>query len=124
MAKTQSKGRSKKASPKNKPARKIQAEKTEEPTNEKTVMVSELQLIVPPDIKTVWADRMLVSLREDNTATLVFETAIPEIKARMQAARIQVARKHLHGIIDVLCRTTGHYPSPDKKEEEVQAKDG
>lgn len=63
----------------------------------------------------MWVDHMRVSLRNDpEVALLSFYSQLPDVEERPEVCRIMTSRKHVHAMIDVLCRTLGYYP--DKQE--------
>ena len=93
--------------------------KTQKPKSPRSktreVSVADLKFLIPPDVKTLWIDRMTVTRRSDGIATLGFETAVEEAEIRIQVARFKTTESHLKRIIDVLCQAADHYPKKKSK---------
>ena len=65
-----------------------------------------------PEIPTIYASRMTHTKLNDGHAMLGFYC--PTLNGEFEQARIMVTDVHLKRIIDLLCRQSGHYPTPKK----------
>lgn len=77
------------------------------------IVVDNLSTESDPSLQLVWVDRMTLSVRSDiPVATIRFYSVTPE--NLVEACRLQTTVKHLHEIVDVICRNTDYYPEkPD-----------
>ena len=69
----------------------------------------ELRQLISPTVASIWVDNMQLLTRSDSdTATLRFNTLLPE--ASYEACRLQTPVAHVRRMIDVMCRTLDYYP--------------
>jgi hypothetical protein len=72
----------------------------------------------------VWADRMELSVRSDfPLATLRFLAVVPSPapQSLLETARIQLSHGLLKSIVDVICRNTKYFPTPESVQPESNA---
>jgi len=64
-------------------------------------------------LQLIWVDRMTLGVRSDiPVATIRFHSITPG--RLVEACRLQTTVKHLHEIVDVICRSIDYYPEkPD-----------
>lgn len=75
---------------------------------------SKPELIINPQLPTIFADKMQCVMRSDGLTVLRWLQDI-DSKTCAENARIMVTHDHLRKIIDALCQGSGYYPKQEKK---------
>jgi len=74
----------------------------------------ETQVLMSPDLPTVFSDLVVVTKRTDSTYLLRWLLQLPGGPAH-EEARILVGHEHMGRIVDLLCRISDHYPTKPRK---------
>jgi len=79
-----------------------------------------VQLVLDPNLKTVWIDNIYMAKRLDGVSIVRLSTHLPE--GMFEQLRFMASEQSLKNFVDIICTTLNYYPDEKSIEEKSHIK--
>ena len=90
-------------------------------SDKKDTQKQTVQLVLDPNLKTVWIDNIFMAKRLDGVSLIRLSTHLPE--GMFEQLRFMASEQSLKNLVDVICTNLNYYPDEKSIKENPHIKD-
>lgn len=89
-------------------------------SDKKDTQQQTVQLVLDPNLKTIWIDNIFMAKRLDGVSIIRLSTHLPE--GMFEQLRFMASEQSLKNFVDVICANLKYYPNPKSIKENPHIK--